>query len=113
MAGQESAGARGSAWWQAYRERRFGILLIFLTLLLAGPPVLFGFGLSVVWFDTLMALVVLAAIQSLCFERRQRLFALVLGIPTTPRPGGHVEQPIFPPCLWPTCGVLFSLDRRR
>ena len=70
------------AWWQVYSERRFGILLVLLAVLLAGPPVLFGFGLSAVWFDALMALVVLAAIQSLCFERRQRLFALLLGIPT-------------------------------
>lgn len=82
MAAQESVGARDRAWGQAYSERRFGILLVLLTVLLAGPPVLFGFGLSPVWFDAVAALVLLAAIQSLCFEHRQRMFALLLGIPT-------------------------------
>jgi voltage-gated potassium channel len=82
MAGQESVGAEDRAWWQIYSERRFGILLVLLTVLLAVPPVPFEFGLSAVWFDALIALVVLAAIQSLCFERRQRLFALLLGLPT-------------------------------
>lgn len=73
--------SEGRTWRQVYGERRFGILLVFLAVLPAGPPVLFGFGLSAAWFDVLMALVVLAAIQSLCFERRQRVFALLLGIP--------------------------------
>ena len=59
MAGQDSIAAPGRSWWQAYGERRFGILLVLLTVLLAGPPVLFGFGLSIVWFDTLVGLVVL------------------------------------------------------
>src|SRR5687768_9953446 len=82
MSGDESTGAKGSAWWQAYRQRRFGVLLVLLAGLLAVPPVLFGFGLSAAWFDALMTLVVLAAVQSLCFERRQGVFGLLLGIPT-------------------------------
>jgi hypothetical protein len=68
--------------WQVYSQRRFSILLVILVGLLAGPPVLAGFGLSAAWFDGLMSLLMLVAIISLCFERRQRLFALVLGIPT-------------------------------
>ena len=82
MAGQESGGAEDRTWWQVYSERRFGVLLVLLTALLVGTPVLFGFGLSAVWFDAVVALVVLAAILSLCFDHRQRMFALVLGIPT-------------------------------
>ena len=58
------------------------ILLVLLIALLAGTPILFGFGLSALWFDVMTSVVVLAAIQSLCFERRQRMFALLLGIPT-------------------------------
>jgi voltage-gated potassium channel len=82
MADKEPLGAKYRGWRQVYSERRFGILLVILTVLLAGSPVLFGFGLSTGWYDGLMALVLLAAIQSLCFERRQRMFALLLGIPT-------------------------------
>jgi hypothetical protein len=111
MAGQESVAAKGGAWWQAYSERRFGILLVFLAVLLAAPPVLFGFGLSVVWFDALMALVVLAAIQSLCFERRQRLFALLLGVPTIAIClGGHAlsgTASVSVLFVGHLCGVLF------
>jgi hypothetical protein len=40
---QTATGARG---WQAYTERRFGVLLGVLAGLVAGPPVLLGFGLS-------------------------------------------------------------------
>ncbi len=69
-------------WQQFYRERRFSILLVILVVLLAGAPLLVGFGLAGGWFDGLMSLVILAAILSLCFDRRQRLFALLLGIPT-------------------------------
>ena len=73
-----------------YGERRFGALLVVLAALLAGPPVLLGFGLSAAWFDGLMALLMVAAILSLCFERRQRLFALLLGIPAVLLSfGGH------------------------
>jgi hypothetical protein len=65
-------------------------LLVILVILLAGPPVLLGFGLSAAWFDGLMALLLVAAILSLCFERHQRLFALLLGIPTVLLSlGGH------------------------
>ena len=73
---------QGGKWRQMYSERRFGILLVFLVVLLAGPPVLLGFGLSAGWFDGLMSLLMLATIFSLCYERHQRLLALVLGIPT-------------------------------
>jgi hypothetical protein len=82
MAGEEPFRAKFGGWRQAYSERRFGILLVILAVLLAGSPALFGFSQSAVWFDGLMALVLLATILSLCFDRRQRMFALVLGIPT-------------------------------
>lgn len=77
--------------WQAdYSERRFAVLLVILIVLLAGPPILFGFGMSGGLFDGLMSLLMLAAILSLCFELRQRLFALILGIPTIVLSlGGH------------------------
>jgi hypothetical protein len=69
-------------WPQIYIEHRFAVLLVILFLLLAEPPILFGFGLSAGWLDGVIAMLMLAAILSLCFERHQRLFALVLGMPT-------------------------------
>ena len=66
---------------RVFRERRFGMLLAFLIVSLAGPPVLFGFGFSGQWLDALMSLLTLAAICSLCFEPRQRFFALLCGTP--------------------------------
>ena len=86
----ESQKTQEGGWRQAYTERRFGVLLVILVVLLAGPPVLLGFGLSALWFDGLMALLMVAVIVSLCFERHQRLFALLLGIPTALLSlGGH------------------------
>lgn len=69
-------------WRTVYGERRFAVLLVILLVLLAGPPILFGFGMSGGLFDGVMSLMMLAAVLSLCFEPRQRLFALILGIPT-------------------------------
>ena len=82
MARGEPQKTQEGDWRQAYRERRFGVLLVILVALLAGASVLLGFGLSAAWFDGLMALLLVAAILALCFERPQRLFALLLGIPT-------------------------------
>jgi voltage-gated potassium channel len=67
---------------RAFRERRFAMLLVFLIVSLASPSVLFGLGFSGQWLDGLMSLLTLAAICSLCFEPRQRLFALIFGTPT-------------------------------
>jgi hypothetical protein len=90
MARDEPQIAHEGDWRRAYSERRFGVLLVILVVLLAGPPVMLGFGLSAAWFDGLMALLMVAAILSLCFERHQRLFALLLGIPTVLLSvGGH------------------------
>ncbi len=69
-------------WPKLYKERRYGILLTMMLLLTAGPPILLGFGLSAVWFDSFMSALMLAAIISLCFERQQRFFALLLGVPS-------------------------------
>jgi hypothetical protein len=65
-------------WRQVYDEHRFAILLGILVVLLAGQPIVFGFGLSGRWFDGFMSLLMLAAVLSLCFQPRQRLFAIVL-----------------------------------
>jgi hypothetical protein len=82
--------SRIASLWQAYSERRFGILLIILGVLLGGPPVLLGFGRLSEWLDFFTWLLVLAAIISLCFEPHQRLFALLLGMPTIALSiGGH------------------------
>ena len=42
----ESQKTQEGDWRRAYSERRFGVLLV-------GPPVLLGFGLSAEWFDEL------------------------------------------------------------
>ncbi len=111
MAIAEPARLPGGKWPQSFRERRFGVLLVILVVLLGGPPVLLGFGLSAGWFDGLMSLLMLAALLSLCFDRRQRLFALLLGIPTVILIlGGHAFSGsvslsvLFAGHL---CGVLF------
>jgi hypothetical protein len=69
-------------WWRRYSEHRFSILLVVLISLLAGPTLSEGLGYPIRWYDLFMAILMLAAILSLCFETYQRLFALVLGIPT-------------------------------
>ena len=73
---------QNQGWRQLYSERRFSILLAVLAALLMGAPILLGFGMSVTGFDGLVSILVLAEILSLCFEPKQRLFALVLGIPS-------------------------------
>src|SRR6516165_5974715 len=113
MASGEPQKAHEGDWRRAYGERRFGVLLVILVVLLAGPPVLLGFGLSAAWFDRLMALLLVAAILSLCFERHQRLFALLLGLPTVLLAvGGHaLPGPASAPVLLAghVCEVLFLL----
>src|SRR4051794_14358912 len=113
MARGEQQKTQKGDWGQAYSERRFGVLLVILVILLAGPPVLLGFGLSAAWFDGLLALLLVAAILSLCFERHQRLFALLLGIPTVLLSlGGHAlpEEASAPVLLaGHLCEVLFLL----
>jgi voltage-gated potassium channel len=81
MAGVKPFRSSGG-WRQAYGDRRFGILFVILMGMLVGSPTLLVAGKSTEWFDGLMMLVLLAAIQLLCFERHQRLFVLLLGIPT-------------------------------
>ena len=82
MTEAKTVNAKCEEWRHVYCQRRFGILLVILIALLAGSPVVMGFGMSAGWFDGLMLLVLLAAVQSLCFERRQRMFALLVGTPT-------------------------------
>jgi hypothetical protein len=99
------------AWPQHYKERRFGVLLSILLVLPAGPPLLMGFGLSAMWFDGLMSVMMVAAIVSLCFEPQQRIFALLLGIPSILFSlGGHLvadSVAAWPLFLGHLCEVLF------
>lgn len=76
------AKAWNASLWEAYRRRRFKVLLLLLIGLLAGPPVLLDSGRSAGWFDELLVVTLLASILSLCAEPRQRLFALIFGVPT-------------------------------
>jgi hypothetical protein len=71
-----------SYWASVYDRRRYAILLVFLTVLLVGPPIVLGFGMSTDVFDGIVATIIVAAIISLCFEARQRVFSLVFGVPT-------------------------------
>jgi hypothetical protein len=88
-------------------------LLVILAVLVAGPPLLLGFGLSAAWFDGLMALLLVAAILALCFERHQRFFALLLGVPTVLLSvGGHAlpgeaSEPVL--LVGHLCEALFLL----
>ena len=111
MADEKPVGAKCRGWRQVYKERRFGILLVILAVFLAGSPVLLGFGLSTVWFDGLISLVLLAAMQSFCFERRQKMFALLLGVPAIFFClGGHAlsgTANLSVLFLGHLCGVLF------
>jgi hypothetical protein len=98
-------------WQQQVKERRFTALLVILLVLLAGPPILIGFGFSAVWFDGLMSVLMVAAIGSLCFERQQRLFALLLGIPSIVLSlGSHLSAGLVSQSalfLGQVCEVLF------
>src|SRR5262245_18834681 len=58
------------------------------VVLLAGPPIKLGFGLSAGWFDGLMLVLMLATILSLCLEHQQRVFDLAVGIPSIVFSGG-------------------------
>jgi hypothetical protein len=90
MSNVQSPLLRRTTLWDAYRTRRFSILLILLLALLASPPLILNAGLSAGLFDELMSLLLVAVILSLCIDRRQRLFALVLGIPAVVLTlGGH------------------------
>jgi hypothetical protein len=113
MARDESQKTEKRDWRQAYGQRRFAVLLAILAILLAGPPILLGFGLSAAWFDLLISLLLVAVILSLCFERHQRLFALLLGIPTIFLSlGGHaLPEEVSAPVLLAghLCEVLFLL----
>ena len=51
MARGEPEKTQEGDWRRAYGERRFGVLLVILAVLLAGPPVLLGFGLSEAWWE--------------------------------------------------------------
>jgi hypothetical protein len=76
--------------WHILQQHRFAILLTCLLALLALPPILIGLGRHAPALDLVMSLAVLAAIVSLGFEPYQRLFALVLGLPTLVLSlGGH------------------------
>lgn len=75
-----NAGRRRS-WPEFYADHRFAGLLAILVMLSMGTPVLVDLSLPVIWLDGLMALLLLAAILSLCFEPHERIFALALGIP--------------------------------
>jgi hypothetical protein len=69
-------------WASFYDRRRYAILLVLLTALLVGPQIVLGLGMSTSIFEAILAVIVLAAVVSLCMESRQRMFALVLGLPT-------------------------------
>jgi hypothetical protein len=66
----------------SYAEHRFSVLLIIVVVLLAGPPALLGFGMAAGWFHAAMSILMLVVTLSFCFERQQRLFFLLLGIPS-------------------------------
>ena len=82
MSVKEPTGTQDKTWQHLYGERRFSILLVILMGSFVGPPVLLGFGFSAGWFDGLASILFLAAILSFCFEHQQRVFALLLGIPS-------------------------------
>ncbi len=80
-----------TVWQRIYGPRRFTVLLVLLLILFVGTPILLELGFPVGSFDGLVAVLMLAAILSLCFERHERIYALVIGIPTILLAGtGHL-----------------------
>jgi ion channel len=86
--------------WQAYHNCRFGILLALLLSLIAGPALVLNSAVSAGWFDEVMAVLLLGVVASLGADRRQRLFAGLLGVPTIlislcgHRLPVHVSEPV-------------------
>lgn len=79
-----------TVWRRFYGPRRFSVLLVILLILFAGTPILLELDISVTWFDGIVAVFMLASIFSLCFERHQRIYALVIGVPAIVLSGvGH------------------------
>lgn len=106
-------GSAHHPWRQFYGEHRFGILLAILIVLIAGTPILLGFGLSARWFDAALSLLTFAAIASLCFEHYQRIYALAFGVPTLLLTGaGHLVSEAasgWTQFFGQLCGILFLL----
>lgn len=69
-------------WSRFFGERRFAILLSSLIILMLGTPIAITLGFSADWLDSLISLPLLAAILSVCFEPRERVVALLFGIPS-------------------------------
>lgn len=101
------------SWQSRFKARRFSVLLGVLAVLLAGPPIVVGFGMSAIWFDVVMSVLMLAAIVSMCFEPQQKFFALLLGVPSILlSTGGHFLTDVLTDwivLLGHLCAVLFLL----
>lgn len=70
------------SWPEFYADHRFAVLLTALVIFLIGTPVVMGLGWPVWWLDGSIAVLIVAAIFSLCFEPRERMFALAVGVPS-------------------------------
>jgi hypothetical protein len=110
-----------------YVRWRYLILLGALLLLLVGQPVMLGFSTPPQLFDAFLMLVTVALFLSFCPDRKQRLIAIALGLPTcllslgghllSDRPGataiviGHGLAVVF--FFWAAALIIGSLFRRQ
>lgn len=73
---------RRRSFQELYVDHRFAVLLVILVILLVGTPLAMELKYPVWWLDGLMSILLLLSIFPLCFERRERVFALALGLPS-------------------------------
>jgi hypothetical protein len=77
-------------------QRKYLVLLLTLSMLFIGYPILHGIFSGRPLFDVLLTLVFVAALLVLFTERRLRLLALVLGVPTVVGAWTHYVLPGLP-----------------
>ena len=100
-----------NTWGNFFGRHRFGGLLIVMLGLIIGKSILLRYDITSRWFNSAISMIVFASVISLCYERRERLYSLLFGVPTillieggrltTDRSGDWVHF------VGQVCGILF------